>query len=68
MVIKKVGDYIIRRCVKEDLDQVISINLKGVFLFTKFVVPYMIKQRSGVIINVASELAKMGLPFRHAYA
>ncbi len=27
MVIKKVGDYIIRRCVKEDLDQVISINL-----------------------------------------
>lgn len=37
-----------------DFDLVISINLKGVFNCTQAVVPYMIRQGSGVILNATS--------------
>lgn len=37
-----------------DFDLVIAINLKGVFNCTQAVVPYMIKQGSGVILNASS--------------
>ncbi len=37
-----------------DFDLVISINLKGVFNCTQAVAPYMIKQKSGVILNASS--------------
>jgi len=52
---------------EEEWDKVIDVNLKGVFLCTKYAVPYMIKQGGGVIVNVASELAKFGLPNRSVY-
>ncbi|HWP60625.1 MAG TPA: 3-oxoacyl-ACP reductase family protein [Candidatus Acidoferrales bacterium] len=47
------------KCSLEDLsleewDRVIEVNLKGVFLCCKAVIPVMKKQRSGKIINVAS--------------
>jgi 3-oxoacyl-[acyl-carrier protein] reductase len=38
----------------EEWDRVIEVNLKGVFLCCKAVIPIMKKQRSGKIINVAS--------------
>jgi NAD(P)-dependent dehydrogenase (short-subunit alcohol dehydrogenase family) len=38
----------------EDWDKVLSINLRGVFLCTRAVLPQMIKQQSGNIINIAS--------------
>jgi 3-oxoacyl-[acyl-carrier protein] reductase len=38
----------------EEWDQVIEVNLKGVFLCCKAVIPVMKKQRSGKIINIAS--------------
>jgi len=55
-----------------DLDEtewnkIIDINLKGVFLTSKFVIPIMIKNKSGVIINIASEVARFGLPNISAY-
>jgi len=35
-------------------DEVMSVNLKGMFLCTQLFMPYMIKQRFGRIINVSS--------------
>lgn len=44
----------------EEFDRVISVNLKGVFVCTKAVYPYMVKQKSGKIINIASVAGKRG--------
>jgi 3-oxoacyl-[acyl-carrier protein] reductase len=44
----------------EQWDQVISINLTGAFYCSKTVVPYMIKQKKGKIINISSASAIMG--------
>jgi len=41
-------------------DQVISVNLKGVFECTQAVVPTMIAQRAGVIINASSVVGVYG--------
>jgi 3-oxoacyl-[acyl-carrier protein] reductase len=38
----------------EEWDRVIEVNLKGVFLCSKAVIPVMKRQRSGKIINIAS--------------
>jgi 3-oxoacyl-[acyl-carrier protein] reductase len=38
----------------EDWSKVINVNLNGTFYVTKAVVPYMVKQRYGRIINIAS--------------
>lgn len=37
-----------------DFDLVLAVNLKGTFLCTRAVVPIMIRQRSGVILNASS--------------
>ena len=41
-------------------DRVLSVNLRGVFLCTRFVLPGMLERRSGKIINVASQLGQIG--------
>lgn len=42
---------------EEDWDRVIDVNLKSMFLTCKYVLPYMEKEESGSIINVASVIA-----------
>jgi 3-oxoacyl-[acyl-carrier protein] reductase len=39
---------------EEDFDQIISVNLKGVFLSCKYAIPYMLERRSGVILSMSS--------------
>ena len=39
---------------EEDFDKVILINLKSVFMASKFVLPTMVENKSGVIINISS--------------
>lgn len=39
---------------EEEWDRTISVNLKGVFLCSKAVLPTMIKQRGGKIVNMSS--------------
>ena len=39
----------------EGWDQVMAVNLRGPFLFARFVLPFMRKQRRGHVINVSSE-------------
>ncbi|PZE22278.1 SDR family NAD(P)-dependent oxidoreductase [Paenibacillus xerothermodurans] len=48
-------------------DLVQSTNLKAPFLCAKAVVPHMIKQKFGRIINIASMLGQVALPERSAY-
>ena len=47
-------DGLLMRMKEEDFDKVIEVNLKGTFNVTKNVIPYMIKQRSGKIVNISS--------------
>lgn len=44
----------IEELAPEEWDRVLEVNLKGVFLCSKAVIPTMKKQRSGKIINIAS--------------
>jgi NAD(P)-dependent dehydrogenase (short-subunit alcohol dehydrogenase family) len=41
-------------CSEEEWDLQMDVNLKGTFLMSKAALPYMIEQRSGVIINNSS--------------
>jgi NAD(P)-dependent dehydrogenase (short-subunit alcohol dehydrogenase family) len=52
---------------EEEWNKTIDTNLKGVFLFTKEVLPYMIENKSGVIVNVSSGAGKYGFPNLSAY-
>lgn len=45
---------------EENFDLVIDINLKGVFNCTQAVAPYMVEQRSGVILSTSSLVAPYG--------
>lgn len=49
-------------------DQVMNVNVKGVYLPSKYVVKYMMEQRSGCIINMSSCAAEMGLAKRALYS
>ncbi len=44
----------------ETWDRVMAINLRGMFLCTKYILPYMIENRHGKIINIASQLGYLG--------
>jgi NAD(P)-dependent dehydrogenase (short-subunit alcohol dehydrogenase family) len=44
----------------EAWDRTLAINLKGVFLCCKAVFPWMIRQRNGRIVNIASAAGKRG--------
>jgi NAD(P)-dependent dehydrogenase (short-subunit alcohol dehydrogenase family) len=52
---------------EEEWDETIKVNLKGAFLCTKAVLPFMMKKRFGVIINVSSGAGETGFPYISAY-
>jgi 3-oxoacyl-[acyl-carrier protein] reductase len=52
---------------EEEWDQTLDINLKGTFLFCKAIVPDMIENNCGVIINVSSGAGKVGFEDISAY-
>ena len=43
-----------------DWDRVIAVNLRGTFLCTRAVLPAMLEQGNGRIINIASQLGQIG--------
>lgn len=53
-------DSLLMRMSESDWDKVLSVNLKSVFNCTKAVSKYMMKQRSGKIISMASVVGIMG--------
>jgi NAD(P)-dependent dehydrogenase (short-subunit alcohol dehydrogenase family) len=46
---------------EEQWDTVMRVNLKGPWLCCKYVVPHMIRQKSGRIINIASHAGLIGI-------
>jgi len=52
---------------EQEWDKVIDVNLKGVFLGSKYAIPQMIKQGGGVIINTASIWSHVAFPNWSAY-
>ena len=52
----------------EDWDMVMNVNLRGLFLCTKYALPAMLDQGSGCIINISSGAGVVGPPNRSAYA
>jgi NADP-dependent 3-hydroxy acid dehydrogenase YdfG len=51
-----------------DLDEMYSINVKGVMLFSQAVIPIMRKQKEGYIINMSSVRGITGAPNKGAYS
>src|SRR2546421_3268971 len=49
-------------------DRVMRVNVRGVYLMSRAVVPYMIEQGAGSIINMSSCIAEIGLARRVSYA
>ena len=61
-------DGLLLKMKEEDFDSVINVNLKGTFNMTKQVIPYMMKQRSGKIVNIASVVGVTGNAGQANYA
>ena len=53
---------------EDEWDRIMRVNVKGVFLPSKYVLPHMIKQNGGAIINMSSCIAEIGLADRASYA
>lgn len=61
-------DGLLLRMSEESWDKVIGVNLKSCFNTTKAVLPHMIKQRSGSIINISSVVGIKGNAGQANYA
>lgn len=61
-------DGLLIRMKENDWDDVLNVNLKGVFLATKLIGKKMLKQKSGKIVNVTSVVGLMGNAGQANYA
>jgi NAD(P)-dependent dehydrogenase (short-subunit alcohol dehydrogenase family) len=52
---------------EEDFDRVLAVNLKGIWLGMRAVIPQMLKQGQGTIINTSSILGLVGFAEASAY-
>jgi 3-oxoacyl-[acyl-carrier protein] reductase len=58
----------LHKIAPEDWDRVLGVNLKGVFLCCRAVVPTMMERRYGKIVNIAGTSGLRGYRFRAAYS
>ena len=61
-------DGLLMRMKEEDFDKVLDINLKGTFHICKQVVPIMMKQKHGKIVNISSVVGIAGNAGQSNYA
>ncbi len=57
----------VENTTEEDLDRIYDVNIKGIYNCIHAAIPFM-KQQGGVIINMASVAATVGISDRFAYA
>jgi len=53
---------------EEDFEKIFQINIKGIYNSMYAVIPHMKKRKRGIILNVASVAANLGLSDRFAYS
>jgi len=61
-------DGLLMRMKSEQWDDVLNTNLKGVFLCTKYASKFMMKKRSGNIVNISSVVGIIGNPGQGNYS
>ena len=61
-------DRLLLRMGAADWDEVMNVNLRGAYLCTRFVLPHMVRQRRGRIVNVSSVVGISGNPGQSNYA
>jgi 3-oxoacyl-[acyl-carrier protein] reductase len=61
-------DRLVMRMNAADWDDVLTVNLRGTFLPTRFALPLMVRQRYGRIVNVSSVVGLSGNPGQANYA
>lgn len=61
-------DGLVLRMSEEDFDTVLTTNLKGCFHMTRAILPMMVKQKSGSIINISSVVGIAGNAGQANYA
>ena len=61
-------DGLLMRMKEEQWDDVLNTNLKGVFLCTKYASKFMLKKRSGKIVNISSVVGLIGNPGQANYS
>jgi 3-oxoacyl-[acyl-carrier protein] reductase len=54
------GQFFFHELTVAEWDRVLGVNLRGVFLCTRFVLPRMLERGRGNVINVASQLGQIG--------
>lgn len=60
LLVRVKDGQLVKQMEESDFDQVIALNLKGVFNCTQAVAPYMINQGGGVIVNASSVVGLYG--------
>ena len=61
-------DDLLLRMTQDEWDTVLNVNLKGTFLVTKHAAKYMVRQRGGRIVNLASVSGLVGNPGQANYS
>ena len=61
-------DDLLLRMDADDWDRVMAVNLKGTFLMTKHASRYMVRQKAGRIVNMASVSGLVGNPGQANYS
>ena len=55
-------------CSLEQIEQTVAVNVLGTLKLTRFVIPEMLHQQSGCIVNISSTSGKFGAPWGSVYA
>ena len=59
---------LLHETAEEDWDRVLGVNLKGVFLMSRWVLPAMVRAGGGAVVNLGSISGLLGWPLYAAYA